>query len=115
MSVKRSNGGFGGGATTSVESPCQWDDHPRRCGGVVTSSTVEEHDEELVALGVYDPGVAHADLQLELLHLVNGLGATPEELVTFRDTLPALAGVLAIRGRSALTLEQVARTVGTHR
>ena len=79
---------------------------------MVTSATMEEHEEDLVALGVYDPAAAHADLRLDLLHLVDDLGATPEELVTFKDTLPALAGVLAIRGRTALTLEQVAERSG---
>ncbi len=79
---------------------------------MVTSATMEEHEENLVALGVYDPGAADADLRLDLLHLVDELGATPEELVTFKDTLPALAGVLAIRGRTALTLEQVAERSG---
>lgn len=79
---------------------------------MLISSPVEEREEELVALGVYDPASEHADLRLQLLDLVTELGATPEELVTFTDTLPALAGVLAIRGRAALTLEQVADRSG---
>jgi adenylate cyclase len=68
--------------------------------------------EELTALGVYDPLDADAADRLELLHYVIGLGATPEELVTFKDTLPALAGVLAIQGGPVLTLEEVAERSG---
>ena len=68
--------------------------------------------EELIALGVYDPRAANADVRLALLEYVTALGASAEELVTFEDTLPALAGVLAIRGGPALTLEQVAERSG---
>ena len=68
--------------------------------------------DELAALGVYDPGAPEADRRLELLDYVTGLGATAEELVTFKDSLPALAGVLAIRGGPALTLEEVAERSG---
>jgi adenylate cyclase len=78
--------------------------------GVLRSSAVEV--EELVALGVYDPAESHSGLRLELLNYLIDLGATREELVTFKDTLPALAGVLAIRGPTALTLEQVAERSG---
>jgi adenylate cyclase len=62
--------------------------------------------DELSALGVYDPQGPDAELRLELLNLLVSLGATGEELVTFQDSLPALAGVLAIRGGPALTLEE---------
>jgi adenylate cyclase len=68
--------------------------------------------EELIALGVYDPHDANAELRLELLHYVTALGATTDELVTFRDTLPALAGVLSVRGGPALTLEEAAERSG---
>jgi adenylate cyclase len=68
--------------------------------------------EQLAELGVYDPEGADAEARLELLQYLTGLGATPEELVTFQDTLPALAGVLAIRGGPALTLEQAAARSG---
>lgn len=64
--------------------------------------------EEFTALGVYEPGSAEAPLRLELLRYVTALGATPDELVTFKDSLPALAGVLSIRGGPALTLEEAA-------
>jgi class 3 adenylate cyclase len=40
------------------------------------------------------------------------LGATTEELVEFRDTLPGLAMVLAIRGGPVLTLEEAAEQSG---
>ena len=68
--------------------------------------------EDLTALGVYDPDEVNADLRLELLRYVLALGATAEELVTFADSLPALAGVLAIQGGPALTLEEVAERSG---
>ncbi len=68
--------------------------------------------DELHALGVYDPKQPDAPLRLELLQYLVELGATGEELVTYQDTLPALAGVLAIRGGPALTLEEVAERSG---
>lgn len=68
--------------------------------------------EELAELGVYDPDGPEAEARLELLGYLTELGATREELVTFQDTLPALAGVLAIRGGPALTLEQTAERSG---
>lgn len=77
---------------------------------VCTGSSMEP--EELTALGVYDPSDPNADRRLELLDYVTVLGATAEELVTFKDSLPALAGVLAIRGGPALTLEEVAERSG---
>ncbi len=68
--------------------------------------------DELTALGLYDPSSPDAATRLELLHYVIALGATKEELITFNDTLPALAGVLAIRGGPALTLEEAAEQAG---
>jgi adenylate cyclase len=68
--------------------------------------------DELIALGVYDPLEVNAETRLDLLHYLTALGATQEELVTFKDTLPALAGVLAIRGGPALSLEEVAERSG---
>jgi adenylate cyclase len=61
---------------------------------------------------VYDPRSPDSGLRLELLDLLVGMGATGEELATFQDTLPALAGVLAIRGGPALTPEEVASRSG---
>lgn len=68
--------------------------------------------DELAALGVYDPSDPEAKGRLELLDYVTALGATAEELVTFKDSLPTLAGVLAIRNGPALTLEEVAEQSG---
>lgn len=68
--------------------------------------------DELTALGLYDPLDPHAAQRLELLEYVSALGATTEELVTFKESLPALAGVLAIRGGAALTLEDAAERSG---
>jgi adenylate cyclase len=79
-------------------------------GVVCTGWSMEPN--ELRDLGVYDPLDANAELRLELLHYLTALGATAEELVTFKDTLPALAGVLAIRGGPALTLEEAAERSG---
>jgi len=61
---------------------------------------------------VYDPRGPDAGLRLELLNFLVSLGATGEELVTFQDSLPSLAGVLAIRGGPALTLEEAAARSG---
>ena len=125
MGVKRSNGDRRGGATvtpgdgpaTLVGGTIRAPGVPSvgavvvtRGGGVVTSAPVET--DELIALGVFDPGADDAEQRRQLLDYVTGLGATAEELVTFKDTLPALAGVLAIRGGPALTLEQVAGRSG---
>jgi adenylate cyclase len=68
--------------------------------------------DELTALGLYDPLDPHAAQRLELLEYVSALGATTEELVTFKESLPALAGVLAIRGGAVLTLEDAAERSG---
>lgn len=67
---------------------------------------------DLEALGLYDPGDVHAESQLELLRYLIDLGATADDLVAHRDTLPGLAMVLAIRGGPALTLEEVVERTG---
>jgi adenylate cyclase len=67
---------------------------------------------ELELLGLYDPSGEHAGLQLELLHYLIDLGASVDDLVTFRDLLPGLAAVLAIRGGPLLTVEEVAQRSG---
>ena len=77
---------------------------------VVCTCSVEP--EELTAIGLYDPLDPNAGLRLELLNYVTSLGATTDELVTFKDSLPALAGVLSIRGGPALTLEEAAARSG---
>jgi hypothetical protein len=61
---------------------------------------------ELQALGLYDPKAPHAAQMLELLTYLAELGATREDLMTFREGLPGLASVLAIRGGAPLTLEE---------
>jgi adenylate cyclase len=81
-------------------------------GAPLVSNCLPVEPEQFSALGVFDAHAADAGLRLELLDYVTALGATPEELVTFKDTLPALAGVLAIRGGTALTLEQAAERSG---
>ncbi len=75
-----------------------------------TGDSVEQN--RLADLGVYDPADPHAPLRLELLDLLTGLGATEEELITFRDMLPSLAATLAIRGGPAFTLEGAAERAG---
>jgi len=67
---------------------------------------------ELESLGVYDPRDEHAGLRLELLRYLIDLGATADDLVTYRDLLPGLAAVLAIRGGQLLTVEDVGQRSG---
>lgn len=67
---------------------------------------------ELESLGVYDPRDEHAGLRLELLRYLIDLGASADDLVTYRDVLPGLAAVLAIRGGPLLTAEDVAQRSG---
>jgi adenylate cyclase len=66
---------------------------------------------DFAGLGLYDPEQPHAAELLELLRYLVGLGATAADLVEYRDELPGLASVLAIRAGAALTLsEAVARS-----
>jgi class 3 adenylate cyclase len=67
---------------------------------------------EFQALGVYDPGAPHAGQHLELLEYLVNLGATADDLVAFRDELPGLATVVAIRGGGALTLSEAVERSG---
>ncbi len=63
-------------------------------------------------LGLYDsaaPGAAH---QLALLEYLAAAGASTEDLLDFRDGLPGLAAVLALRGGRALTLPEVVAESG---
>jgi adenylate cyclase len=64
------------------------------------------------ALGIYDPAAPHAAQQLELLRYLEDLGATAEDLVAYRDTLPGLASVVAIRDGGALTLSEAVERSG---
>jgi adenylate cyclase len=67
---------------------------------------------ELEALGLYDPSAPDAAQRLELLEYLTSLGATAEDLVAYRDELPGLASVVAIRGGGALTLAEAAERSG---
>jgi adenylate cyclase len=63
---------------------------------------------DFAALGVYDESAPHAPRRLELLEYLVSLGASAEDLVAYRDQLPGLATVIAIRGGSLLTLSEAA-------
>jgi adenylate cyclase len=67
---------------------------------------------DLEALGIYDPREEHAAERLELLEYLVDLGATAEDLIEFRDGLPGLATVVAIRGGRPMTLAQAAQHAG---
>jgi adenylate cyclase len=58
-------------------------------------------------LGLYDPAAPGAAHQLALLEYLTERGADTEDLLDFRDGLPGLAAVLALRGGRALTLPEV--------
>jgi adenylate cyclase len=64
------------------------------------------------SLGLYDPGAPEATQRLELLQYLVSLGATAEDLLAYRDELPGLASVLAVRGGGALTLSEAAERSG---
>lgn len=63
---------------------------------------------ELQALGLYDPDDEHAALRLELLRYLEGLGATEEDLLAWKDGLAGLALALGIRGGRLLTFREAA-------
>ena len=62
------------------------------------------NERDFESLGLYDPAAPDAAQRLELLEYLVGLGATADDLVAYRDELPGLASVIAIRGGPALTL-----------
>ena len=68
--------------------------------------------DEFEALGLYEPGDPLSGPRLELLRYLAGLGATAGDLSEYRDSLPGLASVLALRGGPALTLSEVAERSG---
>ena len=82
----------------------------RRCRSGVYLLSVDAG--ELESLGLYDPTDEHAALQMELLRYLIELGASADDLVTYRDMLPGLAAVLAIRGGPTLTVEEVGQRSG---
>src|SRR5919201_4156028 len=62
--------------------------------------------------GLYDPRAPNAAQRLELLEFLVSLGATVEDLVTYRDELPGLASVVTIRGGTAVTVAEAAERSG---
>ena len=64
------------------------------------------NERDLESLGLYDPGAPDAAQRLELLEYLLELGATEDDLVAYRDELPGLAAVVALRGGAALTLAE---------
>jgi class 3 adenylate cyclase len=62
---------------------------------------------EFEALGLYDPAAPFAAERLELLDYLVSLGATADDLAAYRDELPGLAAVVAIRGGAAVTVAEV--------
>ncbi|MFL5824262.1 MAG: adenylate cyclase regulatory domain-containing protein [Solirubrobacteraceae bacterium] len=76
------------------------------------SSATDLTAADFEALGVYDPAEPHAAERLELLLYLVTLGATGEDLVEYRDALPGLATVVAIRGGPAMTVSEAAQRVG---
>lgn len=70
-------------------------------------------DAELEALGLYDPAAPHASAQLELLHYLIEVGATTDDLIEYRDELPALGTVVMARpGVPRYTTPEVAERIG---
>jgi len=52
---------------------------------------------ELAALGLYNPSDPNAAEQLELIRYLSSVGATLDDMVEFRDELPAVGTVVALR------------------
>jgi class 3 adenylate cyclase len=82
---------------------------PRSAQGAVSQMSGAAEFEKL---GLYDPRGSHATQRLELLELLVSLGATSDDLVAYRDELPGLASVVAIRGGVAITLTEAAGRSG---
>ena len=70
---------------------------------------------EFEALGVYDASAPHAPQRLQLLEYLISLGATVDDLVAYRDQLPGLASVVAIRGGGGLTVSEAVERAGIPR
>src|SRR5437763_8081302 len=70
---------------------------------------------DYAALGLYDPDAPHAEERLLLIEFLVGQGATIDDLVAYRDQLPGLALVIALRGGRALTLPEVVARSGPGR
>jgi adenylate cyclase len=69
-------------------------------------------DAELEQVGLYFPGGPFAEERLGLLRYLVDRGATLADLVAFREELPGLAAVLALRPTGALTLEELVERSG---
>src|SRR5437763_15458927 len=67
---------------------------------------------DYAALGLYDPDAPHAEERLLLIEFLVGQGATIDDLVAYRDQLPGLASVIALRGGRALSLAEVVERSG---
>ena len=63
-------------------------------------------------MGLYDPAAPDAAARLELLQYLVELGATADDLVAYRDELPGLASVVAIRRGTALTFDETVERSG---
>jgi adenylate cyclase len=66
---------------------------------------------ELEALGLYDPAEPDAAERLELLEYLVELGATTDDLVTYKDELPGLASIIVLRG-PVMSLREAAERSG---
>jgi class 3 adenylate cyclase len=67
---------------------------------------------DLKELGLYDPDVPDAPQRLELLEYLISLGATADDLVSYRDELAGLPAVLGVRGSAPLTVSEAADRAG---
>jgi adenylate cyclase len=78
----------------------------------VVSSVDGVEANEFEALGLYDPASPDARHQLELLEFLVELGASADDLVEYRNELPGLASVVALRGGQSMTLTDAATRSG---
>ena len=68
---------------------------------------------ELIAHGVYDPSQPNAAERLELIRYLSSIGATLEDMIEFREELPALGTVVAARpGRPQYTSDEIVAKTG---
>ena len=72
-------------------------------------------DAELEQAGLYVPDGPHAAERLALLHYLVQRSATLDDLLEYREELPALAMVVALRHGDPLTVDDMARRSGVDR